>query len=117
MKKIIFFLTLALLAPSLVQAEIVVTDIAKIERLYTYDDIGAIEGKDGSDIVAWFDTGVDECPGGVWLSPAAAGYKNMTSFVLAAYMGDKQVRFQVYNDSHWEGSKSGICEVDAIRFE
>ncbi|MEX2962186.1 hypothetical protein [Microbulbifer sp. TYP-18] len=117
MKKNLFLLFLGLSVSSLVQAEIVTTDIVTIERLFTYDDVGAIEGKEGTDIVAWMETGIDECPTGVWLSPSAPGYNNMTSFLLAAYMGQKRVRFQVYNDSLWERSASGVCEIDAIRFE
>ncbi|MEX2964622.1 hypothetical protein [Microbulbifer sp. TYP-18] len=65
MKKKIFLLALVLLVSSLVQTEVVTTDMVTIERLFTYDDVGAIEGKEGTDIIAWIDTGIDECPAGV----------------------------------------------------
>lgn len=99
-------------------AEIVNTQTGTIDRVFAYDDYGAIAGRDGADVIAWFQTGVTGCKDGVWLSPSAPGYNTITSFLLTAYTTNQTVRFQIYNDQVWAGSdKSQFCKIDAIRFE
>lgn len=93
------------------------TNISSLDRMYAYDDYGSIEGKDGADVAIWTDTGLSECPNGVWISPSAPGYKTMVSFVLSAYLAQKKVSFQVYSDKVWGGSRNALCKVDAVRFD
>lgn len=99
-------------------ADMVSTQTGTIDRIFAYDDYGAIAGRDGADVIAWFQTGVPGCEDGVWLSSAAPGYNTITSFLLTAYTTNQMVRFQIYDDRVWKGSsKSKLCQIDAIRFE
>ena len=94
------------------------TNKGTITKLSTFDDFGAVAGRDGADIAVSFKTGLVSCADGVWVSPAAPGYKMMGSFLLTAYTTQQQVRFQVYPDKIWAGSTaSKLCKVDAIIFD
>jgi len=97
------------------QAVTVTTNKGPITRLYAYDDYGKVEGKDGAAVFIYMNTGVSACPASIYMSPRAPGYKNLVSFVLAAYMAGKQVSFQVYDDVSRQ--LDGRCEVDAIRLD
>lgn len=88
------------------------TNTGVIEKITAYDDFGG-----QGDVSIWFATGVTECPNGVYLSPAAPGFNSMMSFALSAYMAEKTVRFQVYNDRLWPGTNPPLCEVDAISLQ
>lgn len=93
-------------------AATVSTNSGVIDKITAYDDFGG-----QGDVVIWFTTGVAECPSGVYLSPAAPGFKTMASFALGAYMAEKTVRFQVYNDRLWPGTNPPLCEVDAVSLQ
>lgn len=94
------------------------TQIAVINKLYAYDDYGAITGKVGADIIVFTETGLSVCPNGVWLSPKAPGYQTLVTFLMTAHTTNKAIRFQVYDDRIWSGSAiSKFCQIDAIRFE
>ncbi|QDO85867.1 hypothetical protein FM037_24670 [Shewanella psychropiezotolerans] len=96
---------------------ITTTSFGTLNKLFVYDDFGAVNGVEGADVAVWFDTGLAECSAGVWLSPSQPGYKMLSSSLLAAYMSKSKVRFQVYNDEIWTGSGSNLCKIDALRFE
>ncbi|MDV5168332.1 hypothetical protein [Photobacterium rosenbergii] len=114
--KYILLLSLFLSLP--VNAQIVSTKIGQIDKMFAYDDYGAVAGRNGSDIVVWTVTGLAACEHGVWLTPAAPGYSTITSFLLTAYTTKQKVRFQVYNDIIWKGStKFNFCQIDSISFE
>ena len=104
-----------LLLPAISHAGIVTTNKAKISRLYAYDDYGAVTGKDGAAVFIYISTGVSSCPGSIYISPNAPGYKNLVSFTLASFMAEKEVAFQIYDDVSRQ--LDGRCEVDAIRME
>lgn len=97
-----------LLASFTAQAEILKTGTDKITSLYSYDDLN-----DG-DVYIPFETGLSECPTGVYLSPQSPGFKTMVSFALTAYTANKNVQFQVYSDQIWSGSTKPKCKVDTV---
>lgn len=108
MTKLGLALAISLLISFSAHAEILKTGAGKITSLYSYDDVN-----DG-DVYIPFQTGVDECPTGVYLSPQSPGFKTMVSFALTAYTANKSVQFQVYTDQIWSGSTSAKCKVDAV---
>lgn len=108
MTKLGLALAISLLASLSAHAEILKTNTDKIASIYSYDDVN-----DG-DVYIPFQTGVDECPTGVYLSPQSPGFKTMVSFALTAYTTNRDVQFQVYSDSIWSGSTSAKCKVDAV---
>lgn len=75
------FLVLLVFFSFSTEAARVSTGVGQIFKLYAYDDVGAVQERDGADVVAWFDTGLTQCPAGVWLSPSAPGYKTLVSFL------------------------------------
>jgi hypothetical protein len=114
MKKIAFILA-ALVFSSAAFSEIVYTTQGTITKLYAYDDHGSIEGKEGAAIYIYLNTGLAACPNSIYLSPNSPGYNNLVSFTLTAFISQRTVSFQVYDDA--SRKLSGRCEVDAIRFE
>ncbi|MDE1265402.1 hypothetical protein [Vibrio aestuarianus] len=106
-----------LVVSNIAMAEVTSTSINTIDRLYAYDNYGSQDRFEGADVAVWFKTGLTECPHGVWLTPSAPGYQTLVSFLLMAYTTKQTVRFQVYNDRIWKGSKSKLCQIDAVRFE
>lgn len=116
LKKIVT-LMLLLAAPIVSSAAVVNSSVGVIDSIYAYDDYGAQDRFEGADVAVWFKTGLTECPNGVWLTPSAPGYQTLVSFLLTAYTTKQTVRFQVYNDRIWKGSKNKLCQIDAIRFE
>ncbi|MCO7223007.1 hypothetical protein [Pleionea sp. CnH1-48] len=113
------FILIGLMALSInAFASIKNTSAGKITKMYSYDDFGAVAGKEGSDVAVFFPTGLTECPQGVWLTPNAPGYKTLTSFLLTAFTTDLSVRFQVYTNRIWpDSSGNKLCQIDAIRFD
>lgn len=64
-----------------------------ITTLYAYDDFG------GGDVMIPFDTGLVECPNGVFISPQKPGYKTLVSFALTAYTTGKKSSFRFMKKS------------------
>lgn len=100
---LVVMLILAMTSPAL--AKVVSTDTGYITRLSAYDDFW-----DGA-VFVWFKTGLEECPSGVYIKPAAPGAVAMIDFVLHAYTNSLTVRFQAYNDRLY---KTSLCEADAV---
>ena len=115
MKNIVVCILLMIFSNT-VSAAVVQTKTGIITRLSAYDDYGAVTGKEGADIVAWFSTGVSGCEHGVYLTPAAPGYNSIASFLLAAYASKQNVKFQIYNDRKWKGTGYNVCQIDMIGF-
>jgi len=112
MKTLISALITVLLSVN-VSAAIITSKVGTINKLYAYDDHGAVEGKEGAAVYIYMDTGLPACPSSIYISPNAPGYNTLVSFALTAYTTKSTVRFQVYDDK----KLAGRCEVDAIRFE
>jgi len=112
MKNLFIFLTSVLICVN-ASANILSSKVGTINKLYAYDDHGAVEGREGAAVYIYMDTGLTACPHSIYISPNAPGYKTLVSFALTAYTTKSTVRFQVYDDR----KLAGRCEVDAIRFE
>ena len=80
-----------------------ITQVAKINEVWGYDDFG------GGDVLVRLDTGVSECPNGLWLSPNQPGFQTVLSMVLLAYSSQKTVTFQVREQEIWSGSTEPHC--------
>jgi len=50
------------------------------------------------------------CPRGAYLNPEAVNFNSLYSTVLSAFMAEKTVDFQMYDDR----VESGRCEVNAV---
>lgn len=68
------------------------------------------------DVILFFDTGLDECPTAVWLTPSSPGFDTVLSIALVAFTTQQKVYFGVHNDVIFPGGLNA-CKVDSIRFE
>ena len=86
-------------------AEIVYQRDVKITQINAYDD--------EPDIAAfiYLSSYPADCPKGVYLNPNSSGFETLYSLVLAAFMAQNTVSFQLYNDR----LSYGRCEADAIQ--
>lgn len=109
MKTVTWTLAAALiLASSAAFSRIVTTDAGRMSGMYAYDDYG------NGEILVHFETGLSECPRGVYLTPTAPGFESMRNMLVTAFAAEKPVRFQVYNNRFFAGSRAPRCEVDAV---
>lgn len=106
-------IAISLSLSTIASAAIVNTRTGNIDRMSAYDD--AVDGR--GDVVIWFRTNVTQCPSGVYLKPGKPGFKSMTALSLSAFLYGRSVRFQVYDDRIWTGSRSKVCEADAVWIE
>ncbi|TDF35818.1 hypothetical protein EYS14_20745 [Alteromonadaceae bacterium M269] len=81
---------------------------SKIDEVWGYDDFG------GGDVIVRLDTGVSECPTGLWLSPNQPGFQTVLSMVLLAYSSQKPVAFQIREQEIWPGSSEPHCRLRNI---
>jgi hypothetical protein len=92
-------------------AAVTSTGPLEIRWLTVYDDFGS-----GQVLIGTSNTSVPECASGVYLNPAAPGMDRMYRTILATSLSRLPVRFQVYNDRLFSGSKP-YCEVDAVMLD
>jgi hypothetical protein len=107
-----FVLLLALIGGAEICSAAVMSDIGKIGEILAYDQFG--EG----DVRVNFATGKTECPNGVWISPSSPGFNNLVSFALAAQMGNRDVKFQLYETAIWSGSDTQkFCKAKTVQIQ
>ena len=122
-KKIILFLTLIVSFHSYAAVnDKSQTDSGVIKTLMSYSDYGQ------GDVLVYFDTGLDECPSGLYIPPKMMsfdsngiisetvnpGASNNLSLILAAHMANRKVRFEVYSERIWKGSLTPRCEIRRV---
>ncbi|NQZ09690.1 MAG: hypothetical protein HRT35_21275 [Algicola sp.] len=86
------------------------TELGKIEKINTY-----AEYKGGAVLLS-FNTGLAQCPTGLWISPTSTGFDMMSTFALASYMSNKTVYFGVEVENPLPvGTNIFYCQVDSVR--
>ena len=96
------------------------TELGKIEKINAY-----AEHKGGAVFIS-FDTGLNQCPTGLWMSPTSTAFDMMVNFALSSYMANKTVYFGVEVDNPLEVGtvyKADYtvdyliyyCQVDSVR--
>lgn len=79
-----------------------------VTTMYTYTEYG------GGDVTFQVDTPVPGCEGGLWMSPADAGFKSNLATVLLAFASKAPVRVWAHNDQIWSGSAAATCRLYAV---
>ena len=102
-----------LLAPGISMGAIVYTKAAPVSKVWTWSQTAS--SVDG-DTVLHLDTGLAECPAGVFIQDAENSDKAYSA-ALTAYTTGKPIRVQVFNDLYWTGSSTPYCKVRAIYLE
>jgi len=97
--------SLLLVVSCSLKAEIVYQREVKITQINAYDD-----HMNGA-IYLYLTQHHNSCPGGNYLNPQSPGFQSLYSMALAAYMANKTVTIQMYDDRVY----STRCEVDAIQ--
>ena len=103
MKKFISILILTLSFET--YAEVVYARSTTITQVNAYDDVANVAA------YIYLDKSHDDCPNGAYLNPNSPGFDSLYALTLAAFMSNKTVTFQLYNDR----KHSDRCEVDAIQ--
>lgn len=93
------------------QSAVVTTAVVDIRWMTAYDDHGS-----GQVLIGTSNTSVPECGSGVYLNPSAPGMDRLYRMVLSASLSRMPLRFQVYNDRLFSGTKP-YCEVDAVMLD
>lgn len=76
-----------------------------ITKLITYDD------HLGGTAYIYFSPSISACPSGMYLNPSSPGFERLYSASLAAFLSNRKVVFQIYDDR----IQDTRCEVDAIQ--
>lgn len=104
---------LILMAPGISMGAIVFTKTAPVNKVWTWaQTASSVDG----DAVLHLDTGLTECPAGVFIQDAENSDKAYSA-ALTAYTTGKLVKAQVFNDLYWAGSSTPYCKVRAIFLE
>jgi hypothetical protein len=84
---------------------------AKITRVTSYTQYGALGG---ADVIIAVDANSPSCPGDLWLSGAAAGFKqNLATIMMAVSLG-KNIEYHVETNNNWPGSSAPVCHLYQI---
>ncbi|MCL9782534.1 hypothetical protein M9194_13950 [Vibrio sp. S4M6] len=110
MKRILFLVLIVASTVSSLAYAGTYTTSGNIGQIRAYADSGS--SSDTSDVVILLNTGLSQCPTGVWLSATSPGLKSMLSVALTAYAANKPVVFQVSN-TMWPGNNNPYCQVVA----
>ena len=107
-------LLLMTLIASSAKADIVNSIANHVSEIVTFNEAESNASLDGDTLVR-IDTGLTQCPKGVYIKFSAFA-SQVNSTVLAAYMAQEKVAFQVWNDSarFWRGSGTPYCQVRAV---
>ena len=96
--------------PGAGHSAVVYANVGKISEVWTWAATGTpVEG----DTVIRIETGIAQCPSGVFLD-AGEGSEKAYSAVLSAHSAQRSVKIQVYDDVLWNGSSTPYCKLRAI---
>ncbi|WP_444922856.1 hypothetical protein ACJJH9_11700 [Microbulbifer sp. DLAB2-AF] len=85
------------------------TNIGEITEINSYTDYGS------GDVLIYFDTGLNACPSGGYISPSMPGYQTALSIALTGYTAQRNVRMEVFTSNLWSGSSSKqFCAIRRI---
>ncbi|WP_444889972.1 hypothetical protein [Microbulbifer sp. DLAB2-AA] len=85
------------------------TNTGTIIEINSYTDYG------NGDVLIYFDTGLDACPSGGYISPTMPGYKTALSIALTGYTAERDVRMEVFTSNLWSGTSSNkFCAIRRI---
>ncbi|MGP0171776.1 hypothetical protein ACSVIJ_07820 [Pseudomonas sp. NCHU5208] len=102
-----------LLLPGVCLGEVVYSKAATISGFWSW---AQTETSVDGDAVLHIDTGLTQCPNGVYIKDTENSSKAYSA-ALSAYVANKTVRVQVYDDQYWAGSSTPYCKVRAVFLE